>query len=277
MLGVVILAIIIAIPFIINETYKYGLKSENPYITMWGAEDVLSFYGSVLAFLGTVSLGALALWQNFSFNKLNQKQNRLSIRPYISTYIEDENISLIAENDIGYFSLEAQKDGSLKCTGFSRNRPFKTRAYIKAKKEYEQLLTKEDQDVNKQIELLDKQATELNTLNNKYILIQYKLTNNGNASAVKIDITLNKEKITPLFALDKGISHILYLFCDCENIAINQTTKFDFDICFFDIEDYGPYKQSETFYVTKKEGGLLSLNYKEQISSPNDTKQQEEK
>ena len=67
------------------------------------------------------------------------------------------------------------------------------------------------------------------------------------------------------------------MFCDCENIAINQTTKFDFDICFFDIEDYGPYKQSETFYVTKKEGGLLSLNYKEQISSPNDTKQQEEK
>lgn len=78
LLGVVMIAIIIAIPFIINETYKYGLTSENPYITMWGAEDVLSFYGSFLAFIGTVSLGLVAYKQNEKANKTNEKLAQLT-------------------------------------------------------------------------------------------------------------------------------------------------------------------------------------------------------
>ena len=33
-------------------------------VTTFGKDELLSFYGSLLSFLGTVSLGALALWQN---------------------------------------------------------------------------------------------------------------------------------------------------------------------------------------------------------------------
>lgn len=51
------LAIILAVPFAINESYKAG----KGYQTLWEAKDVLSFYGSFLAFLGTIALGALAL------------------------------------------------------------------------------------------------------------------------------------------------------------------------------------------------------------------------
>lgn len=37
--------------FVINEGYKLGINNANAYVTMWGAEDVLSFYGDYLSFL----------------------------------------------------------------------------------------------------------------------------------------------------------------------------------------------------------------------------------
>lgn len=61
----------------INETYKDGLTSENPYITMWGAEDVLNFYGTFLAFIGTVSLGFVAYKQNEKANAISDRLLRI--------------------------------------------------------------------------------------------------------------------------------------------------------------------------------------------------------
>lgn len=64
-----LLLLILDIPFVINEIYL----NESGYKTIWNAEDVLVFYGSFLAFLGTVSLGALALWQNKKANNLTER------------------------------------------------------------------------------------------------------------------------------------------------------------------------------------------------------------
>lgn len=61
----------LSIPFLINELYQYGITSERKYYTLWEAKDVLSFYGSFLSFIGTVALGALALWQNKKFKEEN--------------------------------------------------------------------------------------------------------------------------------------------------------------------------------------------------------------
>lgn len=77
---------IVAIPFIINESYKVN----SGYITMWGASDVLSFYGVLLSFIGTVALGALALFQNKQANKINQQLSslekerfKLELQPFV--------------------------------------------------------------------------------------------------------------------------------------------------------------------------------------------------
>lgn len=59
----------VSIPFLINELYK----TNSGYKTLWEAKDVLSFYGSFLAFLGTVALGVLALWQNKKANDINKR------------------------------------------------------------------------------------------------------------------------------------------------------------------------------------------------------------
>lgn len=45
------LAAIVGVPIIINECYK----ANSGYMTIWGAEDVLSYYGTILGALVTVA------------------------------------------------------------------------------------------------------------------------------------------------------------------------------------------------------------------------------
>ncbi|WP_238917238.1 hypothetical protein [Clostridium sp. YIM B02555] len=47
------------------------------------AGEFLSFYGSVLAFIGTISLGLLALWQNIKSNNINKRISAIENRRLI--------------------------------------------------------------------------------------------------------------------------------------------------------------------------------------------------
>lgn len=67
--------LIISIPFLINESYIQNKGC----ITVWEGKDLLAFYGSILSFIGTVSLGILALWQNHQFKNLGEKQEKRNI------------------------------------------------------------------------------------------------------------------------------------------------------------------------------------------------------
>lgn len=71
---------IFGIPLLINEMYKV----DNGYITLWGATDVLSFYGTILSFLGTVGLGALVLCQNSRLMKLEETRFDLELQPFVT-------------------------------------------------------------------------------------------------------------------------------------------------------------------------------------------------
>lgn len=71
-IGIPILIILIATPFIINYLYMKGTP-DGKADTSFSASDMLSFYGSVLAFLGTVALGGLALWQNKKANAISKE------------------------------------------------------------------------------------------------------------------------------------------------------------------------------------------------------------
>lgn len=51
---------IVVIPLLINECYK---NEWLPYKTVWGASELLVYYGSLLAFFGTFSLGKTTLKQ----------------------------------------------------------------------------------------------------------------------------------------------------------------------------------------------------------------------
>lgn len=60
---VLILIALIGIPFVINLLFKIGTDIKM-FQAEWSAGDALGYYGAVLSFLGTVILGALALYQN---------------------------------------------------------------------------------------------------------------------------------------------------------------------------------------------------------------------
>lgn len=60
---VAILLLLIGVPFIINILFKVPAISE-AFVAEWDAGDALGYYGAILSFIGTVVLGALALYQN---------------------------------------------------------------------------------------------------------------------------------------------------------------------------------------------------------------------
>jgi len=73
---IVILIVLISIPFIINESYKavWG------YITMWGAEELLAFYGNLLAAVTTI----VSVIITILFTVNNQKKERkLAVKPFL--------------------------------------------------------------------------------------------------------------------------------------------------------------------------------------------------
>ena len=66
---IILLALSIVIPFGINEIYKIGQDQDKAYLTLGGASDVFSFFGSYLSFFGSIVLGAVAVIQTADANE----------------------------------------------------------------------------------------------------------------------------------------------------------------------------------------------------------------
>jgi len=64
-----------AVIFIINESYKHG-----GYITLWDAQDALSFYGSYLSFIGSLIIGIIAVFMSKKANNLTEKIIDLEVK-----------------------------------------------------------------------------------------------------------------------------------------------------------------------------------------------------
>ena len=58
-----VLFLLIGVPLIINILFK--IPATTTFLEAeWNASDALAYYGAILSFIGTVVLGALALYQN---------------------------------------------------------------------------------------------------------------------------------------------------------------------------------------------------------------------
>lgn len=68
--------IIFGIPFIIHVLFKLHSNIDF-FVAEWTAGELLSYYGSILAFLGTVILGALSLYQNQIIKQESDKRTEL--------------------------------------------------------------------------------------------------------------------------------------------------------------------------------------------------------
>lgn len=72
----VVIVMLIGIPFIINLLFKFNFNI-SIFEAEWSAGDALGYYGAVLSFLGTVVLGALALYQNHMIKEEAEKKTVL--------------------------------------------------------------------------------------------------------------------------------------------------------------------------------------------------------
>ena len=73
-LYIIIVTIVISVvgALIINLFYSLG-KNGNAIHTEWQASDTLIFFATILEALGTISLGAISIWQNQQLQKSNEE------------------------------------------------------------------------------------------------------------------------------------------------------------------------------------------------------------
>lgn len=76
LVGIIMVVIIFVIPFLIHCAFKIYI---NDFWSTdeWNAGDILQFYGSMLVFIGTVSLGVLSLHQNQIIKEESDKRIKL--------------------------------------------------------------------------------------------------------------------------------------------------------------------------------------------------------
>lgn len=89
---IIFLVVVVGVPFGINCLFKISARNEL-LKAEWTAADVLTYYGGILAFLSTVILSVLALWQNHVIKEANEAHTELLERlerekyaPFIKIY-----------------------------------------------------------------------------------------------------------------------------------------------------------------------------------------------
>ena len=95
---VVVLILIFAFPFFLNAAFLLGSSIKNPMITVYSAGDILLAWGSLLTFLGTFTLGALALYQNIKIQNIYKDQMHQGVMPCLSV----SDIELYNRNELDF-------------------------------------------------------------------------------------------------------------------------------------------------------------------------------
>ena len=100
--GIILLLLIAGVPIIINECYK----TNRGYITLWGASDVLSYYGMIIAAL--VGVAGVYFAVHIS-NKQYREDARNRILPIIAinTITQTQSDSFLSELDNAFSTQEA--------------------------------------------------------------------------------------------------------------------------------------------------------------------------
>lgn len=121
----IIIIIVTLIPVVIWISYRIG----SCYViipTDTSEGEFLSFYGTILSFVSTLGLGALALWQNIKANRINnrlslieQKRFKLELQPFVVVTgwsLEEKNKESINENaGIVYCNIIKMKKKDPQC------------------------------------------------------------------------------------------------------------------------------------------------------------------
>lgn len=234
--------LIIGVPVIINELYKLN----RGYITIWGAPEVFSYYGTILAAAGGI-LGV------FFTVKYSQKQYREDARQQIMPFISTD--FTLDRNCFRSFERKVNVNPGTHNAGHDH---FVIRYTTKDGVQYPYYLSEEETDLllrngNQKIE--DKQTGAIIETFKLVYFVPCILKNVGNGVSLKTTFGLYKlkdgkytedidKRVTskPL-VLDKGEQIYIGMFFDLDDPAALGTYKFD--IMYSDM-NYTRYRRSIT-------------------------------
>lgn len=89
----------VVVPVVINECYKSNVG----YITLWGAQDVLAYFGEILGALGSIFIGVIALAQSEQANKTSDRLLQLEEKkntPYLFIDIAKSSVETFNNHEI---------------------------------------------------------------------------------------------------------------------------------------------------------------------------------
>lgn len=98
-LVIVTLLLSVFVPIIINECYK----PNTGYITLWGAQDVLAYFGEILGALGSIFIGIIALAQSEQANRISDRLLQLEEKkntPFLSIDVENSRVDTFKNREI---------------------------------------------------------------------------------------------------------------------------------------------------------------------------------
>ncbi len=117
---------IIVIPLILNKIY-YAKAICNFFIVGYSVDYILGYYGNVLTFVGTISLGIITVYQNYISQQKTEEINRLQLQiakrnmalaeESFQKQIEDQDIKLIPKFELensGYSGIYSNLNALLK-------------------------------------------------------------------------------------------------------------------------------------------------------------------
>ncbi len=259
---VTLVIVAIAVPFIINELYK----ANDGYMTIWGAEEVLAFYGELLGALATI--GAVYLTIDYSVYR-EKCVHKNSIRPFLSTtYFRQYDYAAFAETSDNVEFICLTHDGILH---ISKEAPFGVRVMESFSKN--QNVDCDDVKNGEECYEVTKKLAEMMEVEDNFYLIEYTLENFGGGNAIEVEMKINHKLVKQPFALNGQNKKIFRVIFDIKDMAVGKDWEITFTYDFYDQELLGKYRQNETITLMKDEYGVsLSQHILDFLSVPREMK-----
>lgn len=242
---VTLFIIAIAVPFFINELYKDNAG----YITIWGAEEVLAFYGELLGSLATI--GAVYLTIDYSVYR-EKCVHKNSIRPFLSTtYFRQYDYAAFVETFDNVEFICLSHDGIL---NIGKEAPLGVRVM----ESFTKNLNMDSDDVKNGEESYEgiKRLAEIMKFGDDFFMIEYTLENFGGGNAIEVEMKINHKLVKQPFALNGQNKKIFRVFIDTKDMVVGKDWEITFLYDFYDQELLGKYRQNETITLIKDEYGV---------------------
>ena len=225
-------------------------------------QDLGSFVGGILSYIGTIGLGLVSIWQvklskksqEYALNeekKLLEEKERREIQPYITAFL----------TNLKYVDIEKVEGYGIYVDAILENK------LIYLKKMYTGYIT------NKDFRYVKKETVAANItceteFNNKYTVIKLELHNVGAGHAKDVELKLNDYSLNKKYVITLDHALIIYLSIETERIKELANIDFTIKINYVNIRDTAHYSQVATIKY-KEDKSNIWAELTENFSNPN--------